>query len=204
MSLEPEITQPPEAGGAFTAVRDALEALERFSADVAGAEVGGPRQRITPAVAEQFTGIVRSTPCSSNSPGSYSDARYYLDRAVPRHTLSAGDPFDAEIDTLPGVRGCLTATNLAEIATGTHLLPVGTIVQVFALYTRARPGAKLYVFNQPPPASVVVQITGAASGGGKYTGTIVAGSSTATSAENRSSASSASRTAANAPPASGG
>jgi hypothetical protein len=103
---------------------------------------------------------------------------------MPRHRLGAGDTFDAEIDTLPGVRGCLTATNLAEITTGTHLLSAGTIVQVFALYTRARPSTKLYVFNQPPPASVVVQITGAASGGGKYTGAIVAGSSTATSSGN--------------------
>ncbi|MGH7192903.1 MAG: hypothetical protein ACREJM_05120, partial [Candidatus Saccharimonadales bacterium] len=156
---------------------DASEALQEHSSDVSSRGVAAPRPRRSPAFVEQFPAIIRSSPCASNGTADYTDARYYLDRAVPAADLSATSLLSAEAGTLPGVRQCLTATNLAELAGGTHLLPAGMVVQVFALYTR--PGRKLYVFNQPPPDGAVVKITGAAAGGGKYNGRILSGASTA-------------------------
>jgi len=156
-----------------------LEALQ-IGASAPAEESAGPR----PALVEQFTAIVRTSPCASNVVNDYSDSRYYLDRAVAASGQSSSGPLAATLDALPGVRQCLTATNLAELAVGTHLLAAGTVVQVFALY--ARDGTKLYAFNQPPAGAVVVKITGAASGGGKYTGRIVSGASTAIGSGNLS------------------
>ncbi len=76
------------------------------------------------------------------------------------------------------MRETVTATNLAELAAGTHLLPDGSTVQVAAFYARAS-GAKVYVFNHPPTLAVVVQIV-AAGGAGEYDGKILGGASTAT------------------------
>jgi hypothetical protein len=135
-----------------------------------------PRQ--VPALVEQFAAIIRSMPCSSGGGSDYTDARYYLDRAVASSTTSS--PLSVIVDALPGVGQCLTATNLAELAAGTHLLAVGTVVQVFALYTRA--GLKRYVFNQPAADGAVVQITATADGGGKYMGRLLTGGSTAVAA----------------------
>ena len=161
-------------------VSDALEAIERFCADLVAGGAASPRPR--PAFVEQFPAIIRTSPCSSSASSDYTDSRYYLDRAVPVVSSSLAQPLATEVDTLPGVRQCLTATNLAELPAGTHLLPAGTVVQVFALYTRS--GTKQYVFNQAPPAGVVVKLTGNASGGGKYTGRILTGSSAAVASGN--------------------
>jgi len=135
-------------------------------------------RRPPPAHVEQFAATVRSSPCATNVTSDYTDARYYLDRAVA--TNSGATALATQTDTLPGVAQCLTATNLAELAAGTHRLVKGAVVQVFALYTRA--GKKLYVFNQPPPDGAIVLISGGAAGGGKYTGQVLTGDSTAAAA----------------------
>lgn len=141
------------------------------------------RQQKSPAFVDQFPGIIRSSPCGNASGSDYTDARYYVDRAVPKEGSSVSDLLSASVDQFPGVSQCLTATNLAELADGTHRVSTGTVVQVFGLYTRG--GTKLYIFNQPPaPVSVVVQITSTASGGGKYNGQILTGASSATSSGN--------------------
>ena len=88
----------------------------------------------------------------------------------------------ANVDTLPGLQQTITATNLAELAGGTHLLAAGMVVQVFVLYTRESPGAKVYVFNQPPMQAVVVLISAAATGAGEYSGKIVGGAADASGA----------------------
>jgi hypothetical protein len=151
------------------------------SVQVHDSELSAPRtRRQTPAQVEQFAATVRTSPCATNITSDYTDARYYLDRAVA--TSSGSTALATQADSLPGLKQCLTATNLAEVANGTHRLPRGTVVQVFSLYTRA--GKRLYVFNQPPPDGAVVQIGGAAGGGGKYTGQVLVGDSSAVSAGN--------------------
>lgn len=166
----------------FPEPADVLEALQ-VGASAPAEESTGPRPMPRPALVEQFAAIVRTSPCSTNVSSDYPDARYYLDRAVPSSGLTSAASLAATVDALPGVKQCLTATNLAELAAGTHLLPAGTVVQVFALY--ARDGTKLYAFNQPPAGAVVVKITGTA-GGGKYTGRILTGASSASAAGNLS------------------
>lgn len=140
------------------------------------ADPGLPAVRARPGMIEQFIGVIRSGPCSGKD-ADYSDERYFIDRAVPDPSLSTSDSFDAKTDRLPGVKQCITATNLAELDDSTHLLDEGTLVQVFALYSRGKNTSKLHVFNHPPtPSAVVVKIT-AAAGAGEYSGRILAGGS---------------------------
>jgi hypothetical protein len=120
---------------------------------------------------------VRATPCASDAIGDYSDARYYLDRAVPGVNADSDSVLAANVDRIPGVGECLTATNLAELPGNSHLVPAGTVVHAFAMPTRS--GGKVYFFNHSPVRSAVVQITATAAGGGKYTGHIVSGVSSA-------------------------
>jgi hypothetical protein len=156
----------------------ALDAPESPDPADASDDPGAPALRARPALVEQFVGIIRSSP-GSGSGGDYADARYFIDRAMPRTSLASSDVLAADKDSLPGVKECITATNLAELVDGTHQLSDGTLVQVFSLYVRGRNGAKLHVFNQPPRGGVVVQITGNASGNGEYNGRILSGSSNA-------------------------
>ena len=156
----------------------ALNAPESPDPADASDDPGTPALRARPALIEQFVGIIRSSACSPTD-SDYGDARYYIDRATPRLSLGNADLLAADQDALPGVKECLTATNLAELADGTHQLSAGTLVQVFSLYVRGKGGAKLHVFNQPPRAGVVVQITGPASGAGEYDGRILSGTSNA-------------------------
>jgi hypothetical protein len=135
--------------------------------------------RHRPAFVEQFVGVVRGGSCSSGGGNDYADARYFVTRAVPAHGMSASSLLSTDNETLPGVGGCLTATNIAEIANGTHLLSVGTVVQVFALWVRGTPGARVWVFNQPPMGAVVVKIMGAAAGAGEYNGRVMSGAASA-------------------------
>ena len=155
------------------------ELPDHYETELPVPRLANPRPRSRPAHVEQFAAVIRSSGCSTGNQPDYTDARYYLDRAVPAGNSDASAEFSTQQDKLPGIRQCLTATNLAELASGTHLLPAGSIVQVFALYPRT--GSKVYVFNQPPNTAVVVQITGTAGGGGKYNGQILSGSSTASS-----------------------
>ncbi len=152
-------------------------------AEILGAAVGG---RPRPAYVEQFVGIIRTSPCSTPSTSDYSDARYYVDRAIVQSDDDDGESADlpAQTDTLPGVRQCLTAVNLAELPFGTHLLSAGTVVQVFALYDRAVPPAKWYLFNQSPTEAVVVKVTGSATGNGEYNGRVLSGLSNASASLN--------------------
>jgi hypothetical protein len=152
------------------------ESVQQHGSDVARAGMAAPAPQPRPAFVEQFAAIIRTTPCATNVTGDYADARYYLDRAIATNSASSGT-LSVQTDSFPGLKKCLTATNLAELASNSHLLAPGTIVQVFALYTR--PGIKVYVFNQPPPDGAVVKVTGAAEGGGKYTGRILSGASDA-------------------------
>jgi hypothetical protein len=153
---------------------DVSESFERAGSEIHS--VATPAPRPAPAYVEQFPAIVRDAPCSTGVASDYTDARYSLNRAIATSVDSA--TLSTKVDPLPGVKQCLTATNLAELAAGTHLLAAGTVVQVFALYTRD--GRKLYVFNHPPPDGAIVLISGPATGGGKYTGQVLGGTSTAT------------------------
>ncbi len=135
---------------------------------------GDPSPRPRPAIVEQFVGVIRSGPCSGSS-SDYSDARYYIDRSIPR----TGSTLAAQTETIPGLKQCLTATNLAELADNTHLLTAGTLVQVFALYARGAGNTRSYVFNLVPASAVVVSITGNAGGDGEYDGQILGGASSA-------------------------
>jgi hypothetical protein len=126
-----------------------------------------------PAHVEKFIAIIRSGPASGGT--DYADARYYLDRALPKPTSASKDLLSAAVDHLPGVAQTITATNLAELPLNSHLLAAGTAVQVFAVYTRASPGAKMYVFEQSPETAVIVQISSAAAGAGEYSGKILGG-----------------------------
>jgi hypothetical protein len=139
-----------------------------------------PAIRPRPAFVEQFMATVRTSPCTTAVVSDYTDARYFLDRATV--TISSGE-IAAVTDQTPGIGQCLTATNLAEVAAGTHLLGAGTVVQVSALIVRGVPDQKVYVFNCLPAISVVVKITGASGGGGgagEYSGRILSGISSAT------------------------
>lgn len=167
------MSQNPSTPRVVDFALDVSESFERAGSDIHG--VAAPAARPAPALVEQFTAIVRDSPCATNVTSDYTDARYSLDRAIA--TSDGAGLLATKADALPGVRQCLTATNLAELAAGTHLLAAKTVVQVFALYTRA--GRKLYVFNQTPPDGAVVLIGGPAAGGGKYTGQILGGTSAA-------------------------
>jgi hypothetical protein len=158
---------------------DVPETLQVLSSEMEVEGLASPRAQNRPAFAEHFPAIIRSTGCASDQFADYPDARYYLDRAVPGAGASQTTELSARPDTLPGVGGCLTATNLAELPQNTHLLPTATLVHAFGLSTRT--GGKVYFFNHPPATTAVVQITAAASGGGKYTGHLVSGASTAPS-----------------------
>jgi hypothetical protein len=137
--------------------------------------------RARPAFAEQFLGVIRNTGCLSAGTPNYTDARYFVDRATPGQ-LGSSALVSASVDTIPGVRQCLTATNLAEIAGATHLLAPGTLVQVFGFYSRSSPPNAVYVFNSPPGDLVVVKLTGMATGAGEYNGRILGGTSNASPA----------------------
>lgn len=161
---------------------DAGDARQALASEVEEGSVAQGRARDWPGLVEQFAGIVRAGPCGGGSGGDYSDARYYLDRAAPKEGSSSSAVLAAAVDEFPGVAQCLTATNLAELGAGSHLIAAGTVVQVFALGTRG--GGKVYIFNQPPRAGVVVQITSAAGGGGKYSGQILGETSAAVASGN--------------------
>ena len=161
---------------------DAGDARQVLASELEEGTLAQGRARDWPALVEQFAGIVRSGPCGGGSGGDYADARYYVDRAAPKEGSPASAVLSAAVDPFPGVAQCLTATNLAELGAGSHLIAPGTVVQVFALGTRG--GGKVYVFNQSPAAGVVVQVTSAASGGGKYSGQILGGTSAAVASGN--------------------
>ena len=155
------------------------ESLLAQLADAYAEAIGDAAQgRARPAFAEQFLGVIRTGPCSSSSASNYTDARYYIDRATPG-VIGATQIVGAAADTIPGIRQCLVATNLAELSGKTHLLAAGTLVQVVGFYSRSSPPAKLYVFNAPPTPIVVVKLTGSASGAGEYNGRILGGASSA-------------------------
>ena len=142
----------------------------------------GHAHRAWPAKVEQFVGIIRGGPSSGGPTGDYTDARYFIDRALPKPDSTSTSLLSAIVDSLPGVAQTLTATNLAELPLGSHLLPVGTIVDVFVLYTRSSPGEKVYVFDLKPETAVIVQISSAAGGAGEYSGKILAGIAAASAA----------------------
>src|SRR6185312_3038421 len=159
---------------------DVPDALQALSSDLEIPGAGDGRAKGPPAFTDHFPAMVRSGPCDANSGGDYSDARYYLDRAVPAADATESAKLNAQVDRMPGVGECLTATNLAELPANTHLLPVGIVVHAFGMPTRG--GGKVYFFNHAAgQQTAVVVITGIASGGGKYVGQTLTGASTANS-----------------------
>ncbi|HEX4795511.1 MAG TPA: hypothetical protein VH370_17095 [Humisphaera sp.] len=145
----------------------------------ASGNTGAPAARFSPAAVEQFVGIIRGGPCAGAG-ADYTDARYYIDRAIVGASAQPGDLLSATSDTFPGVKQCLTATNLAELADNSHSLSPGTIVQVFSIYARGGGNSKLHVFSQPSRSlGVVVRIDSNAAGAGEYNGAILTGSSDA-------------------------
>jgi hypothetical protein len=133
--------------------------LERLGRDVAGnyrppQRPGVVGQQFGPAAADTWIGIVGSAGPSGQA--DYSDARYWVYRAIPRQTLANGDLFDTSVETIPNVAETVTATNLAELPPGpdpatvthggttvggTHTLAVGTRVIVERFRTRETNGA---------------------------------------------------------------
>jgi hypothetical protein len=167
---------------AFGDSSDESESLLAQLADAYSEAIGDQAQgRARPAFAEQFLGVIRTSPCGNSSATSYTDARYSIDRASPGD-LGETDLVSAAADVIPGIRQCITATNLAEVAGNTHLLQPGTLVQVVGFYSRSSPPAKLYVFNAPPTPTVVVKLSGTAAGAGEYDGRILGGASSASPA----------------------
>ena len=79
---------------------------------------------------------------------------------------ASGTTLTAQSETIPGLKQCLTATNLAEILDNTHALPAGTLVQVFAIYGRGPGITQLLRFQSRAARAVVVSISGNAAGGG--------------------------------------
>lgn len=158
---------------------DAGEVLRLLGSAFEGAVEAEPRGRGrgAPALVEHFAAVVRSSPCASERTTDYTDARYYLDRAAPAADAGATDVVAPKVDELPGVEQCLTATNLAELSAGSHLVASGTIVHAFGVPTRG--GGTVYFFNHEPVRTAVVQLTSNAAGGGKYLGNLVDGSSSA-------------------------
>ncbi|HWE02450.1 MAG TPA: hypothetical protein VG326_08560 [Tepidisphaeraceae bacterium] len=136
----------------------------------------GRAVRGLPPDVEQFAGVVRDGPASPGQGADYPDARYYVDRAIPQGEDNA--PFSAAADALPGVKQTVTATNLAEMTAGTHLIAPGSAVQVFSIYRRGSGGGKQYVFNLAPATAVVVKLT-ADAGDGAYEGGILTGNASA-------------------------
>lgn len=137
----------------------------------------GHAVRHRPPFAEQFLGTIGSS--GSGGAVDYADARYYVIRAAPARQMSGAALLATAAEAVPGAAQTITATNLAELAGGTHLLSAGTLVQVFALYTRGDPATKVYVFNQTPGAQVIVKIVDAAAGAGEYDGQILGGAASA-------------------------
>ena len=104
-----------------------------------------------PAV-EQFVGMIRNGPASVGQGSDYSDARdIHVDRAIP-NPADAAALLTAKVDPLPGVAQVVTATNLAEVAAGSHLLVPGTLVQVAVVYPQQPAGKS--VCHQPPAAGL--------------------------------------------------
>jgi hypothetical protein len=157
---------------------DVPDALQALSSDLEIPGVGGGRTKGPPAFTDHFPAMVRSGPCDSSAGGDFADARYYLDRAVPAAGAAETARLDVQVDRMPGVGECLTATNLAELPANSHLLAAGTVVHAFGMATRG--GGKVYFFNHAAgQQTAVVVITGIASGGGKYIGQTMGGLSTA-------------------------
>ena len=105
-----EFEDPVDAAGAWVdRVADA------YAEAMGDAAIG----RARPAFAEQFLGAIRTTSCQSAAIADYTDARYFVDRATPGK-LTSSAVVSASADTIPGVRQCLTATNLAELLSATH------------------------------------------------------------------------------------
>jgi len=157
--MQHEIHHSHSSPGRF----DAGEVLQLLASEFEGA-LAAERPRAQPALVEHFTAVVRSSPCASNQMTDYTNARYYLDRAAPDPDAGATELLAPKADEIPGIAQCLTATNLAELAAGSHLLAAQTIVHAFGVPTRG--GGTVYFFNHPPVRSVVVQLTSNAAGGG--------------------------------------
>ena len=156
---------------------DVPETLQALASELEIEGLASSRAAQRPAFTDHFPALIRSSPCTSNLLSDYTDARYYIDRAIPATNSSQSTPLSPRRDTLPGIAQCLTATNLAELPQNTHLLPAGTVVHAFALPTRT--GGNVYFFNHRVTTTAAVQLTGAAAGGGKYTGNLLTAPSSA-------------------------
>ena len=100
-----------------------------------------------------FSGSTTLDPCPTTPPtgmtGEFSDCRYWV---APATCLNNGDSFSTKINLAesPFVvasydRVC--ATNLNEILSMTHLIPVGTCVRVYSIFDAGSPSSKRYYFS---------------------------------------------------------
>jgi len=84
----------------------------------------------------------------------YTDARYWIEREIMQATVFRAlptlseDVTDAEMDVggLPGEPSVVTATNIAELAAGTHELAVGEYVWWWIVWARGDPSTRHYIF----------------------------------------------------------
>jgi hypothetical protein len=87
---------------------------------------------------------------SEGSPGDPPDERYYADEVRPQGTGSDGR---LVWEAAPGGLTHIVVHNVAEAAGRTHVLPVGTIVQVEERLDRSGPPNMVYLAHEPAETS---------------------------------------------------
>jgi len=96
---------------------------------------------------ESWIGLVAAQ--GPNGEEDYTDERYWVERARCANTAGGeeGELALEALDEADPLAKCVTATDLAEIADGTHALGVGSAVAVFAAYDQQTPPLKHYWFG---------------------------------------------------------
>ena len=96
---------------------------------------------------ESWIGLVAAQ--GPNGEEDYTDERYWVERARCANAAGGeeGELALEALDEADPLAKCVTATDLAEIADGTHALGVGSAVAVFAAYDQQTPPAKHYWFG---------------------------------------------------------
>lgn len=185
----PEFDRAPLNPGSSDKSYNQLVDQATFITGYLGSSSGGNGKRL-PAFRESFLAMVASAPPSGED--DYTDARYWLRRAIPDPTIDSNKnaQFQKDVTRNTGlISDYVTATNLSELPAqqndhtaasshGTHTLAAFTIVQVFAFADGQNPLKKTYVFatGAGSDAGCIVQITGTtlnglSTGKGKYAGT---------------------------------
>lgn len=101
-----------------------------------------------------FSGSTTLDPCPTTPPtgmtGEFSDARYWVAPATCQNATS--DSFSTKINLAEAPFTVanydrVVATNLNELLSMTHLIPVGTFVRVYSIFDAGSPSQKRYYFS---------------------------------------------------------